>query len=464
MSLTKEKRAALPDSDFAVPGKRKMPIHDATHVRLAWDMVERTGGLSPAERAEARRRIIRKAHELSVDTEDWNITASIELRAMAILMPVVDGHPNRLPFSGTLTFVDRESDNPVGGAKGKKTYIPREVAEAAIPSLLGMAVDFKPQLDGHDKTSKIGIITEAFLDGDEVKIAGFLYAADFPAECERIRAEKDALGFSYEAQARILDPNADPWVFESCVFTGAAILYKDCAAYTETSLAAQAEEEDAMTPEELKKLNESIAALTASVGAIAGKVEKIEKTAVEAGAARDKVRPHAESLRSCAAAMEAAGIGTHATQGHVNVLRHMAASMEADAAMGNVPHIYRDHDYLSRTMEAGADKGGKGAPAVQDAETKKALETLTASLAEVSTKLADLQAKGFKNADEPARKTFSPEVVRLLEKHNLSAAANEGKLTLEQVDKALEGMPVMQRTEQKLKLMAAGALPATKAA
>lgn len=466
MSLTKEKRDALPDDAFAVPGKRKMPIRDTgndkTHVRLAWDMVERTSGLSSDERAEARRRIIQRANEVGVDTKDWHITASIALHAMAVLMPVVPDHPNRLPFSGTMTFVDRPSDNAVGGTTGKRTFIPREVAEAALPSLLGMAVDFKPEFDGHNKTSKIGIITEALIVGDELKISGFLYAADFPQECERIQREKDALGFSYAAQARILDQNADPWVLETCTFTGAAILYKDKAAYTETSLAASAAEEDAMTPEELKKLNESIAALSASVAGVVEKVTKIEQTTLEAGAMRDKVKPHAEALRSCAAAMEAAGIGTHATQGHVNTLRHMAASMEADAARGDVPHVYRDHDYLTRTMEAGAAAGAKAA--ALDPETKKQIETLSASMATITTTLADLQAKGFKNADQPDRKTFSAEVVKLLDKHSLTAAASEGKLTVEMVDKALEGLPTIARTEQKLKLMASGALAAPKAA
>lgn len=110
-------------------------------------------------------------------------------------------------------------------------------------------------------------------------------------------------------------------------------------------------------------------------------------------------------------------------------------------------------------MEAGAEL-----KPVADPETKKALETLTASLADIATKLADLQAKGFNNAEQPGRKTFSPEVVKLLDKHGLAASANEGKLTVEQVDKALAGLPATQRTEQKLKLMASGALPVGKAA
>jgi hypothetical protein len=47
--LTDEQRAQLADSDFAVPGKRKLPLHDEEHARLAWDMLDRTHGLSPSE-------------------------------------------------------------------------------------------------------------------------------------------------------------------------------------------------------------------------------------------------------------------------------------------------------------------------------------------------------------------------------------------------------------------------------
>ncbi len=70
--LTTEQRDALAESDFAVPGKRELPIQDEHHVRLAWDMVDRTQGLTPAERQMARTRILRKAKDLGIDTKTWN--------------------------------------------------------------------------------------------------------------------------------------------------------------------------------------------------------------------------------------------------------------------------------------------------------------------------------------------------------------------------------------------------------
>jgi phage gp29-like protein len=70
--LTAEERDALDDEDFAVPGKRRLPIKDAKHVRLAWDMLDRTGGLTPGERREARARILAKAKTLGVNTSGWS--------------------------------------------------------------------------------------------------------------------------------------------------------------------------------------------------------------------------------------------------------------------------------------------------------------------------------------------------------------------------------------------------------
>lgn len=69
-------RDRLDADDFAVPGKRALPMPDARHVRLAWDMVDRTEGLSDAERAEARSRILARAKALGVDTGGWQAAHS----------------------------------------------------------------------------------------------------------------------------------------------------------------------------------------------------------------------------------------------------------------------------------------------------------------------------------------------------------------------------------------------------
>lgn len=161
--------------------------------------------------------------------------AGLEMRAMAVEFPEVHGHPNRLPFEGVLTLVDVASDKAPSGSRGHRVVLTRAAAEAALPSLLGMAVDFKAGWDGHDARQKCGIITAAELDGQRLMVSGYLYARDFPEMEAKIQGEA-AMGMSYElADAHVADMRASVWTLTRATFTGAAILLRDKAAYRSTS-------------------------------------------------------------------------------------------------------------------------------------------------------------------------------------------------------------------------------------
>lgn len=438
MALTKDARDLLPESSFAVPSKRALPIHDATHVKMAWRMVDRTHGLSETERKTARERILHKAKELGIDTDDWHTIAAMAIDAMAIIMPEVKDHPNKMPFSGVLTRLDQPSDQAPHGSAGKLVYLPKDVAERALPSLLGMAVDFEAGFEGHDPQAKIGVITAATINGDAIHVEGFIYASDFPEEAVAIQRDKDKLGFSFEMKrVQVETMDANPLVITDCVFTGAAILKKDRAAYTTTSLAASAdqmEEDISMSPEDLKKiLSEAINPLAETQKSITDRLEKIEAAGktINAGAehTRAAIEPHASALESCAASMEAAGIGNHPTAGHAVVLRRMAGSMRAAAALGQMPHIYRDHDY---GYNAAADKSGDTAKAVEDA-TKPLLD----KIASLGTQFEDLKAAAFKKADEPQRKTVDPKITALLAKAGIGEPEGDAKVNPHDLSKAL---------------------------
>ena len=408
MALTKEQRDALADDDFAVPGKRALPIQDTTHTRMAWSMLDKTKGLTDTERADAKRRILRRAKDLGMDTSDWEAHQSARLdmqpagehdgglhamrfEAMALEVPSTPGHPNKVPFSGVMTRIDQPSDNPVGGANGKRVLIPKAVAESALASLLGMGVDYQPSLSGHDPQKKIGVITAATVEGDGIHIEGILYGADFPAVVSEIQSKKRLLGFSYEAQAGVQDWNSDPVEVTSCVFTGAAILFKDKAAYTTTSLEASASTEipemdikellDAVrgvVKEEMSPVLKDVAELKASTGRL------------EAASVLPKVKPHSDKLRAAADGMEAEGMGGHERQGHVAVLRRMADKMDAEAVMGKLPHLWRDHDWL----EAGS--------ATDQADALKAKDT---KITELEAQVKELTAKAFAASGAPVRPT-----------------------------------------------------------
>jgi len=59
----------------------------------------------------------------------------MQLEAMAVKIPHVEGHPNRVPFEGVLTIVDSASDRAPAGARGHRVLLTRAAAEKALASL-----------------------------------------------------------------------------------------------------------------------------------------------------------------------------------------------------------------------------------------------------------------------------------------------------------------------------------------
>ena len=96
----------------------------------------------------------------------------LELRAMAIELPTVHGHPNRLPFEGCLTLVDIASDKAPSGARGHRVLLTRAAAEAALPSLLGMAVLDRGQDPSNPTTPGTGSLSNIKNYSSAIQAAG----------------------------------------------------------------------------------------------------------------------------------------------------------------------------------------------------------------------------------------------------------------------------------------------------
>ncbi|SRR5579883_3478487 len=177
---------------------------------------------------------------------------NVELEAMAVALPDVAGHPNRLPFRGVLTLVGVASQRAPSGARGHRVMLTRAASENALPSLLGMALDYAPSLEAHDARRKIGIITQADIvplpqsktSGPigQIAIGGYLFAHDFPDVVEEMRGPAAGrLGMSYEiANATVPNQEAPIWAVTDFTFTGAAVLRRDKAAYPQTWIALAA--------------------------------------------------------------------------------------------------------------------------------------------------------------------------------------------------------------------------------
>lgn len=175
----------------------------------------------------------------------------MNLESMAIALPAFHGHPNREPFHGVLTLVDTPSDKPPAGSRGHRVVLTRSAAERALPSLLGMGLDYSPMLDRHDVRRKVGVITRAEIVGKVLELSGYLFAKDFPEIVRQIESgsihasassllssrkrPQNPLGMSYEiSDASVADVRAKIWTLTRVTFTGAAILRRDKAAYRNT--------------------------------------------------------------------------------------------------------------------------------------------------------------------------------------------------------------------------------------
>jgi hypothetical protein len=163
--------------------------------------------------------------------------AGMKLQALAVALPDVADHPNRVEFEGVLTLIDEPSNRAPSGARGHRVILTRAAAMAALPSLMGMAVDCAPGWDGHDARRKCGIITQADVEGNRLKVSGYLFGKDFPEVQQHMkRSVPGTMGMSYElADAHVADMNAEVWTLTRATFTGAAILLREKAAYRDTS-------------------------------------------------------------------------------------------------------------------------------------------------------------------------------------------------------------------------------------
>lgn len=217
-------------------------------------------------------------------------------------------HPNRLKFKGVLVTLDEPSTKAPHGSHGHLIQLPAEVAAKRLDSLVGMGVNYAENLDAHDPQFKVGVIEQAWINGKNLMIAGYVWVQDFP-DAQKVLSQGD-MGMSMElTRVKVEDMNAKVWMLSDCIFTGATFLRKSKAAYFDTSakIAAsgdstsklilqleasemanengtqQAAEETvtSLTPEQQELANVTAAAATAALTKALGPVLASIGTAVE---------------------------------------------------------------------------------------------------------------------------------------------------------------------------------------
>jgi hypothetical protein len=217
----------------------------------------------------------------------------IELRSMAVALPEVVGHPNRTGFEGVLTMVDVPSQRSPSGAKGHLVVLTKKAAEVALPSLLGMALDYSPALDRHDVRRKVGVITRAEIVGRNLELGGYLFARDFPEIVEEIGKSKRRDGKSFEstryniattACATTRQSKSASWTERSRLRAALQV-----AAERILSLTAAIKETRGPSQEQAEEIRTTIRAETCASAGAAGLGLSYEVTGVQIADTRERV-------------------------------------------------------------------------------------------------------------------------------------------------------------------------------
>jgi phage head maturation protease len=99
--MSSKQRGSLKDSDFAVPGKRKLPINDASHVRNAMARFNQTQFSSADEKKKAKSKIIAAARRFGIKVDEFKQASySIEfakLKAVDFALPKSREYPLATP-------------------------------------------------------------------------------------------------------------------------------------------------------------------------------------------------------------------------------------------------------------------------------------------------------------------------------------------------------------------------------
>lgn len=147
------------------------------------------------------------------------------------------GHPNKMKLRGVLVRLNEPSTKAPNGSDGHRIMVPGDVAQKRLHTLVGMGLNYAPSLEQHAQRRKVGVITRAWIEGNDLCVEATVWKHDFP-EAERDLKQK-GLGMSMEiGDVQVKDPKANIWELSDLCFLGATVLWKDSAAYYRTQAIA----------------------------------------------------------------------------------------------------------------------------------------------------------------------------------------------------------------------------------
>ncbi len=184
------------------------------------------------------------------------------------------------------------------------------------------------------------------------------------------------------------------------------------------------------------------------------------------------VAPHAEAIHKIADDMEAAGIGCHATRGHVVQLRRMADTMIAEAVMNRVPDIYNlpgggSNFASAERVDANANMNSVAGArlVVAQAEVTKKIRAMgiePGADGRVTAKQISeaLRAKGISTGQILARtaELFRAGAIRAPADDDMLPVDEHGRIQVAALDEKMKGMSSAQRWQIKKDLHFRGLL------
>lgn len=211
--------------------------------------------------------------------QSMNMPQELQLGLLGAEVVADSAHPNKMKFRGILVQLDKPSTKPPNGSQGHRILVPTDVARRRLKTLIGMGINYAPDLDAHAQRRKVGVIDKAWIDGNDLRVEGHIWKHDFP-EAEK-DLKKPNLGMSMElGDVRVDNPQDDIWTLDDFQFLGATVLWRDSAAYRGTqAIAARAEQRRARMKTGSK--SNSTARVSAS--------ERVAQIAAEAAAGAVKI-------------------------------------------------------------------------------------------------------------------------------------------------------------------------------
>ena len=219
-----------------------------------------------------------------------------------------ENHSNKMRFTATIMYLDQYSDGVPDGTVWSKILLEKSECEKALDTMNLMGINCvwnewytaDWQFAGHDPRNKIGVVEKTYIEGNELKIDGIIYKHDFQDISHFIKNAMDSMGFSIEASFNDWEETEEGVIIRDVEFTGVSMLFKNCAAYSETyieTLSASKKDKEIMTQEERNTFIEEV---TNSVMAKINEVKEQEKQASEL----ETLKAQIETLQASNKALE----------------------------------------------------------------------------------------------------------------------------------------------------------------